>query len=158
VPGTATLGSSLIDDLVTTVDELRGELNADLGTRQYRVFTVRRTWDGGERGAGDFTEVETEITPQPLVEAFRRADRLEPSGLDEADVVKVSEVSLTYTEAELAGAGLTGSQEWVIRLKDAHGQGIRTRDFVLEGSPWPDRVKTLGWMMNLRRASDAEAV
>ena len=114
--------------------------------------------DGDDRGAGDFAEVETEFTPQPLVEAFRRVDRLEPCGLDEADVVRVSELSLTYTEAEIAGANLLGTQEWVIRLKDAYGQGIRTRDFVLEGSPWPDRVKTIGWTFNLRRASDAEAV
>lgn len=156
--GSADLGTNLLDELVHCVDSIRAEVAADVGTRQYRVFTVVRTWSGDERGDGTFSDVEEELTPPPMVEAFRRTDRLEPSGLDEADVVKVSLVSLTYTEAELAGGGLGKTQQWLVRLKDAHGQGIRTRDFVLEGSPWADRAKTLGWTFNLRRASDAEAV
>lgn len=147
----------LVDDLVATVDELRALPN-ELGIRQFRLYTVVRTWSGDEPGAGDFSEAETEIVPRPLVEAFRRTDRLEPCGLDEADVVKVSEVSLSYTEDEIAGAGLERNQQWLVRVKDGYGQGARTRDFVLEGSPWPDRLKTIGWTFNLRRASDAEAV
>ena len=157
MPGTATLGANLLDELVPDIDDIRGEIHPEVGVRQYRVFTVLRSWSGDDRGAGTFTEVESEITPQPLVESLRGTDRLMSAGLDEADVVRLKEISLMYTEAELAGADLEVNQEWVIRLKDAYGQAIRTRDFVLEGSPWPDRVKTIGWVVNLKRSSDAEA-
>lgn len=158
MPGTAVLGDNLIDDLIETIDELRAELPPDLGQRQYRVYTVLRTWQGDEVGAGVFAEVETELTPPPIVESLRGQDRLEPAGLDEADVIRLSEVSLSYTEAELAGAALERNQQWLIRLRDRHGQETRARDFVLAGSPWPDRLKTIGWIVNLRRASDAEVV
>jgi hypothetical protein len=159
MPGSALLDpQNLVDDLLSVIDDVRGDLHPALGVRQFRVFTVLRTWSGEERGDGTFNEVETELTPQPLVEAFKRVDRLEPSGLDEADVVRVSELSLTYTEAEITGPGRQRTEEWLIRIKDAYGQGIRVRDFVLEGSPWPDRTKTIGWTFNLQRASDAEAL
>lgn len=157
MPGSATLDPTvLVDDLLSVIDDIRGDLHPALGVRQFRLFTVLRTWSGEERGDGTFTEVETELTPQPLIEAFKRVDRLYPSGLDEADVVRVSELSLTYTEAQIAGGTLLGTQEWLIRIKDAYGQGIRARDYVLEGSPWPDRLKTIGWTFNLQRASDAQ--
>jgi hypothetical protein len=83
-----------------------------------------------------------------------------PGGLDEVDGMILREVSLSYTEAELAGQQADGSplaenQEWVIRLMDGYGQAIKTRDYVLEGSPVSDRLKDIGWRVVLRRASDA---
>jgi hypothetical protein len=47
----AILDTTLVDDLVPTIDELR-TLNDEFGTRQQRVFTVRRTWNGARRGEG----------------------------------------------------------------------------------------------------------
>lgn len=158
MPGSAEMGDTLLDELVECLDECRGEIHEELGDYQYRVFTVLRTWSGVSRGDGDFSEVETEIEPRPRVESFTRRDKLEPSGLDEADVVRVRMISLTYTEAELAGDDLAENQQWVIRLKDAYGQKIRERNFILEGSPWADRLKDLGWSMTLLRAPDAESV
>jgi hypothetical protein len=156
MPGTATLDPDvLVDDLMETIDELRGEIPVELGARQYRVFTVLRTWSGVERGDGTFADVETEITPRPLVQPRTRPDQMQPAGLDEVDGIVLREVSFSYTEAELAGSTRRANQEWLIRLKDGYGQAIRTRDYVLEGSPTPDRIKDIGWTVTLRRAPDA---
>jgi hypothetical protein len=161
MPGTATLDPDvLVDDLMETIDELRGEIPVELGARQYRVYTVLRTWTGVVRGDGSFSEVATEITPRPLVEPKSKPDQMTPGGLDEVDGMILREVSLSYTEAELAGQQADGSplaenQEWVIRLMDGYGQAIKTRDYVLEGSPVSDRLKDIGWRVVLRRASDA---
>lgn len=157
--GNATLEDTLLDELVPDIDAIRAEINPEVGIRQYRVFTVLRTWNGEERGApGGFEEVETELTPQPLVEAFADSmgGRLLAAGLDEAGIVRLREVSLTYTTAELAGAGIERHQEWLIRLKDAYGQGEPNRDFVVKGL-YPDRLKDIGWLVTLSRASDAES-
>lgn len=160
MPGTAVLGDSLLDaDLIECLDEVRACVDGCVGTRQYRVFTVLRTWNGDERGApGGFEEVETEITPRPLVEAFADSlgGRLLSAGLDEAGIVRLRKVSLTYTAAELDRKGLERNQEWLIRLKDAYGQGEPTRDFVIKGL-YPDRIKDIGWLVTLSRSSDAES-
>lgn len=159
MPGTAALDSDvLVDDLLGVIDDVRGDLHPALGVRQYRVYTVLRTWSGEERGAGTFAEVESELLPQPLVEAFvdSLGGRLLPSGLDEAGIVRLRELSLTYTRAEINGPAIAPNQEWVVRLRDAYGQGEPTRDFVVKGL-YPDRIKDIGWTVSLSRASDAEA-
>jgi hypothetical protein len=160
MPGSAVLGDNLIDsDLLDCLDEIRGEINPEIGLRQYRVYSVLRSWSGGERGAGTFTEVETELTPQPLVESFvdSMGGKLMSAGLDEAGLVRLREVSLTYTAAEIKGGTLEPHEQWLIRLKDAYGQGEPTRDFVVKGL-YPDRLKDIGWVVSLARASDAEAL
>lgn len=160
MPGSATLDSTvLVDDLLDVIDDVRGDLHPALGVRQYRVFTVLRTWSGEERGAGSFSEVETELLPQPLVEAFHESlgPRLVPAGLDDAGFIRLRELSLTYTAAEISGPPLDANQEWVIRLRDAYGQGEPQRDFVVKGT-YPDRLKDIGWTVSLSRASDAESV
>jgi hypothetical protein len=159
MPGSAVLDPDvLVDDLMETIDELRREIPVELGARQYRAYLVLRQWTGSERGEGSFTDAETEITPPPLVESLKGTDRLYSAGLDEADVVRLKEISFSYTEAELTGPELDRNQQWLVRLKDAYGQQIRTRDFVLQGSPWPDRIKDIGWTVNLVRAPDVVEV
>ena len=107
--GTATLGDNLIDDLVADVDELRGDLNADFGTRPFDFQTVLRTWLGssGMEGDGDFHDVVTTITPAPKVEQWDGYKWvLLAAGVHEDGTIRVSEVSLSYTWGELTGAGL----------------------------------------------------
>lgn len=159
MPGSASIDTAvLVDDLLGVIDDVRGDLHPALGVRQYRVFTVLRTWDGEERGAGIFTEVEDELLPQPLVEAFVDSlnDRLLAAGLDEAGYIRLRELSLTYTAAEIKGPVLAPNQEWLVRLRDAYGQGEPQRDFTVKGL-YPDRIKDIGWTVSLSRASDAEA-
>lgn len=158
MPGSAILGTNLVDSLIPgVVDGLRGDLHPLFGVRAFRVYTLRRTYPSGVIGGGIFTDVLTEITPQPLVKPWHLRYDLEPCGLNEAGYVSLSEVSLTYTEAELTGFGegiaLPHGVAWYIKITDAHGQGIEPRYFVIDKPCFPDRIKNIGWNMYLRKVN-----
>ncbi len=151
MPGSATIGTNLVDSLLGMVDELRGDLHTAMGVRQWRVFRVTKTWTGPRRGEGTASTVELEITPSPLVSQDLR-NQLTPQGLDEAGALYVSEVSLTYTEDELAPVA-TALQEILYVLRDAHGQSIQDRTFYLTAPPLPDRTDSIGWILKMARIS-----
>lgn len=149
MPGNATIGTNLVDSLLGMVDDLRGSLNPDMGVRQWRVFVVRRAWSNGRVGEEPYTDTLTELSPQPLVQSYDLYNKPSPAGIDESGTVLVSEVSLTYTESELrptAGAG----EEIMYLLRDAHGQGIADRYYVLAAPPKPDRTDSIGWILKLQ--------
>ncbi len=151
--GSAILGTNLVDSLVPdVVDGLRDDLHPAFGVRQFRVYTVRRTWSGGITGDGSYSDVETELTPQPLVKPYRTEYRLDRCGIDEAGLVVLREISLTYTEAELVGGPIAAGEEWLIKLIDAHGQSIADRYWVVARPPFPDRIKDIGWIVQLEKA------
>jgi hypothetical protein len=150
MPGTAVPGANLVDSLLDVVDDLRDGLHTSMGVRHWRVFVQRRAWDGGEVGEGVLTTTETEITPQPLVTTDLR-NELTPAGIREAGSVMLSEVSLTYTEAELTGNPAV-NEEWVYVLREAHGQLMEDRFYSLAAPPMPDRIETIGWILKLRPA------
>lgn len=156
MPGSATLGTNLVDELVgDVVDSLRDDLHTEFGVRAFRVYTVRRAWTGRRVGEGRKTDVVTEITPQPAVHRWDGFElELAQCGLDEIGEVRLSEVSLTYTYDELTGGALPDNVQWFIRLSEAHGQLNPDRYFVFTRPPYPDREKTLGWVLWLR-ASEA---
>jgi len=157
--GSATLDPDvLVDSLVTgLIDDLRGSLHPEFGVRAFSVYTVLRVWEAGYIGEGAYSETETELTPQPLVLPYHDnlGSELKICGIDETGTVALREISLSHTEAELIG-GITDEddREWFIRLKDAHGQEIQARDFVVRGAPYPDRIKDMGWSMRIERVSD----
>lgn len=154
MPGTAVLDPNvLVDDLVTDViDGLRGDLHPLFGIRAYRLFTILRTFPSGRVGDGAFTEIATELDPQPLVEVWDGMRfELKDCGLDELGIIRVREVSLTYTEAELIGPKpLAAGQQWFIRLNDAHGQLTSPKFFFHTRPPYVDRNRDMGWVMWLR--------
>lgn len=153
MPGSATLDPDvLVDSLVSDViDDIREELLPELGNRAFRVYTVVRTWSGGYIGEGEAADVETEITPRPFVHPFAGLTKeMEPCGLDDAGAAKVTEVSLSYTFAELlAGAAPAGAQH-LIKITEAHGQAQPVRYFVHAKPPYPDREDPAkGWHLVL---------
>lgn len=150
MPGSAVLGTDLVDSLVEVVDSLRGDLHPAMGVRHWRAFTVARSFASGEVDDGPFADVETEILPQPLVE-WDLVNRTEPAGLNESGDCTLTEISLTYTEAELVGAHLTDAQQFFWVLREGHGQAMRARYFTVKNPPHPDRVKTIGWVIKLYR-------
>ena len=172
MPGTAIMGDNLIDDLVADVDDLRGDLNADFGTRPFNFQTILRTWlgDSGMTGDGDFRDVVTTVTPAPRVERWDGYKWvLLAGGVHEDGEVRVSEISLSYTYGELTGkglgAGLNGNleknQQFFYRLVDAHGQGQEERILRPNRPPFVDREKTIGWVLwlmdeNLPRTAGVE--
>jgi len=155
MPGSATLGSNLVDSLLSVVDDLRGSLHPAMGVRQWRVFVRLRTWSGGRVGAGSPTDVDTELLPQPLVESDDRYLAVESGGLDEMGSIMLSEISLTYTEDELDGGSNVAGREVLYVLSDAlGGQALSDRLYQLMEPPKPDRVKTIGWVVKLRRSTE----
>ncbi len=147
----------LLDDLVGLADELRQDLAVGFGLRQFRVYLVRRTWDNGLVGEGEYTEGRTELVPRPVVVPYAPGmeHKMDPAGMDEQGVVWLKEVSLTYTEAELTGGhqphdDLEG-QELFYELVDGNGQELEARRFILDAPPFPDREKDIGWVVKLRR-------
>ena len=157
MPGSATLDpDQLVDGLVPDIDDLRG-LADEFGTRQFRLYAVTRTWDGGEVGEGassDATPVE--LTPPPKVDPFLELGyRLQPCGIDEAGIVRLSEVSLSYNLQDLVGyppgGALDDGVERVFLLRENYGQAQPDRVFYLDRSPAPDRDKTIGWVLWLRK-------
>lgn len=156
--GSAILGDNLVDDLIPDViDGIRADLHPTLGVRQFRVFTVVRTYTGSVIGEGDFTEVETELVPQPLVQPYKTRLQLEDCGIDEAGFIVLREISLTYTEAEVSGPPSDpDTEDFLIKITDAHGQAIPDTFWHLVARPYPDRLKDMGWTMKLEPASTPE--
>lgn len=155
--GSATLDPDvIIDDLVTDViDGLRSELHPLFGVRAYRVFTVVRKWSGGVVGRGTSTDTEVELTPQPLVHPFTNIRReQEPCGYDTAGGIKVTEVSLTYTQAELLACEAPEGSQHLIKVVEAHGQAQGVKYFVHAKAPYPDRLDTMGWILYLELEED----
>lgn len=155
--GNANLGTNLIDQLVPVVDELR-ELQETLGLRQHRVYIVSRQWSNGRVGDGEATDTEVEILPRPLVLNWkaRVSDlkyELEPCGLDEMGMAFIKEVSLTYTEADLVGEYIEGTEVFV-KIEEGEGQATNTRYFTHFKPPFPDRYSeatgALGWHLYLK--------
>lgn len=157
MPGTATLDSDvLVDDLLTdVVDGLRAELHPAFGVRAFRVFTVARAWSGGQVGRGDPTDTVVELDPQPLVHSFAGLMRTqEPCGFDIAGAVKLTEVSLTYTQAELLACEAPAGTEYLIRIDEAHGQAQASKYFTHAKPPYPDRIQDIGWVLWLELVED----
>lgn len=157
--GAATLDNEvLVDSLVTDViDGLREELHPQFGVRAYRVYRVIRTWTGDIAGEGTFTDAGHELRPQPLVSVWDGLRFVQAvCGLEELGEVKVTELSLTYTEAQITGKPLTVSQECFIAIGEAHGQAQPIHLFTHARPPFVDRTKDMGWSLMLRRVQSGE--
>jgi len=154
--GTATLDPTvLVDDLVTDViDGLRAELHPAFGVRAFRVYTVVRTWSGLEVGLGDPTDEEVELVPSPLVHPFVFQREQEPCGFDIAGMVKITEVSLTYTQAELLACEAPEGVQYFIKIVEGQGQEQAAKYFGHSKAPYPDRVKDMGWILWLEAIED----
>lgn len=157
MPG-STFDSSLVDDLVPTVDSLRSELLPAFGVRAHRVYLVRRQWSGAKRSVGTVSVLsEVEMLPPPLIKdgAPRTSEQryeLKSHGRDEEGEVEASEISLTYTEAELTGGVIPAREEFFWKVVDAHGQAQSTRYYVPAAPPRVDREESIGWTVILKRA------
>lgn len=153
--GSATLDpSKLLDSLIPVTDSLRTDLHASFAVRAYRIFTVHRTWSGREVGEGITSDIIKEIAdPVPLVHVWGGLRyTLEPCGLDEVGQIKLTEWSLTHTEAEVIGDSDTmgDNQEWLIRLDEGHGQEGKSKYFLHAKPPYKDRVDEISWICWLR--------
>lgn len=127
----------LADDLVGVADLVRGTVHEALGTRPYVVDLVTITWSGTRPGDGTASVAVEAVSPAPRVPQYVR-DEMRPGGRDEEGTIEVTEISGTYSEAELykpPGAVLVRNVEFFWRVTDAHGQGARPRWYVPAAPP-----------------------
>ena len=130
MPGTAVLGSGVIDSLVVGLDQVRSALETAIGNRPWRVYRVIRTWTGPRKGAGTKADAEVEITPRPVVDVKAIRRDLKTAGGQDEGHASLREVSLTYTDRDASGGvvgflrpTLTAMQEVYYRCDDASGRG-----------------------------------
>ena len=152
--GSATLGSSLVDGLVPVVDEAKA-LFAEFGARQFRTFLMRSLWSGGFEGIGAKSVTQKlELLPVPDVELGDKHE-LSEGGTWEVGGAKVSDVSLTYTEADLGfPATATPGESFKYLVVDGTGQGIHTRIYIPGDHPESHRADekdAAGWILKLVR-------
>jgi hypothetical protein len=148
--GTATLADNLVDDLVPLVDELRADLYADFGVRQFSTSVVRKVWSGAEVGSGSVKVTRLQyLTPPPDV-VLEDTHSLTPGGLQATGTATLHEVSLSYTQNQLLGEPLAYNEEHQFLVVDALGQGIARRLFIPQDHPMTDRTDGIGWDVKIR--------
>lgn len=105
---------ALRDELVDLVDEVRDEvIDTEVGLRLHTVQTRRRTWSGGEPGAGSSSDSVTTLEPTPKVKSVSpRLMAAAPGTYREGDLL-VRAVSATYTADDLTGGDLAAGEEFV---------------------------------------------
>lgn len=152
--GTATMGSNLVDELAVVADSLRDELHVDMGVRQFCCFLVKAIWSGGKVGLGSKRlSYIKELIPSPKVVLTDRHDLTE-GGIQETGTAKLTEISLTYTQAQLLGEPMAAGEEFFYLLTDRLGQGNSRRTFIPQDHPFPDREKNIGWEVKVRRVDN----
>lgn len=162
MPGSATLDPNVFaDSLISVVDDIRRDIKEGMGFRQFYVDLVTVTHVPREAGGPrNSVSVLTRLDPLPFVEPYEEQRNapmkrvMQPCGIDETDKVKVTQVSLTYTEAELTGKDLPKGTEFYWRLTDAQGQSTCERFFTIDRPPYPSRNCCPGWLIVLRRAAE----
>ena len=146
----------LVDSLVPDViDGLRDSLQPAFGIRAYRAYRVIRTWSGKVAGEGTPSDVTHELRPYPKVMVWNeRHYEQATAGVRDLGEVRLSEISLTYTEQQLRPK-VGKNVEVYIGLIDANGQGTAGRLFGHTQPPFVDREQSMGWMVYLRVADGA---
>ena len=149
--GASTMGTNLVDELAVVADSLRDELHADMGVRQFRCYIAKAKWSGGKVGVGSkrITYV-TEIVPSPRV-VLDDQHSLTQGGVQETGTATLTEISLTYSQAQLLGEPMAAGDEFFYLLTDRLGQGLSRRVFIPQDHPWTDREQDIGWMVKVRR-------
>jgi hypothetical protein len=152
--GSAVINTAILgDSLISIADDIR-QIGSDLGVRQFRVYLVTSTPALPTYSLNPPTLTLSEITPPPLVKPYRMTFKKEPCGLDEAEFVDLEQVSLSYTEAQLSGTDLAMGAGFYYKITDNYGQGVFVRYFTLAKPAYPDRIKTFGWCVTLKKAAD----
>ncbi len=158
----ASLASTLVRKLVPTVDKLR-DLATKFGIRPYIVRMVRTRWTGGRRGSGqEYVVQNVSILPTPKVSDLTGLSlNVESIGAVEVGSLRLSGISMEYTEYQLSGKDADGNPPgedeqvyWEIYLPAPDGSfanGIRRR-FVPRSAPWM-RAGSVGWQVMLERAA-----
>lgn len=149
---------TLIGNLIDTIDSVRACVYPFADVMPYDVYLVKRKWNGNRRGDGPYTVTQNLLLSPPCM--VRMLDNvhydLGPAGREEEGEIRLEEVSLSYTEAELTGGQLEPNEEFYYKLVGRNPTlGITPRYYVPTRPPVADTIKTMGWVIHLRRAEIA---
>jgi hypothetical protein len=156
------LRSTLVQRLVPTVDRVR-DLATKFGIRPYEIHVVRTRWSGGQRGSGQEVVVQdVALLPTPKISDLTGLNlRIESIGSIEAGSLRVSRISMTFTEDQLSGRDADGNppgddEQVYYEVYLPGGDGTlangKRRRFALASAPWlkPGGVH---WQVILERAA-----
>lgn len=146
---------SFTDKLSASMDKIRRSVHGSLKTRAYRVVVVTRVWSDGAIGEGTSSVTRLELDPRPLCSRVAR-DRMGPGGREAAGDIILTEVSLSYSAADLQPATPPGT-EVNYQIIDDSGQQQPDQWFVIDGDPIPRRGDRRGdnsdWRVHLHEVA-----
>ena len=145
--------STVVDRLVTPIDNIRSKLAEQIGHRPWTVRLVWTEWSGGSRGQGTESIAST-LTLDPPPNLRGQADReLTLTGLQEQGTLDVSEVSLALSAEQLTGGTLGVQQDFYWEIDFGDGTWRR---YVVASQPMKDIEGSFGWRLTLRRCEGCQ--
>ena len=142
----------LTDTLGEVADMMR-TLQANLGMRKYRVFSILSQWSGGELYVGkESIAEEIEFTPTPFIDLRTLYTAMTEAGQQEEGEIVLKEISYGFTEEQvralcLMDRELQPGQQTYIEVRHTDPEARRRR-FTVRGVPWQD-ADTLEWIVSL---------
>lgn len=157
------IANRLVPALTGVADTIRN-IATCLGARPYQVALIWTQWSEGERFGGTEQVLKREfLLPTPFVEDINpvRQD-LQPIGIVEDGVVRVTQISPRYTEDYLMGRDAEGrpipsdiSFFWEIAIPRPNNSGVRRR-FTPKSAP-ALFATDFEWRIDLLRAQQDRA-
>jgi hypothetical protein len=155
---------SLLHRLGSRVDRIR-QFSTKFGNRPYRVFLVWTKYSGSERGEGTESEYKRiELLPTPKTMSMDHLT-LNPMlvGVAPQGIVKLEEVSTTYTEDQLTGRNVPVTHADHVPeaydffyeiVEDGRGDPLPVRTMYRIYSPPVRRPGKVDWLILLERMSE----
>lgn len=141
---------NLIDKLITKVDSLRQKAADKFGLPPFNMYRVIRTYTSGIIGDGAFTDVETLLSPPPMIK-FTGGDVLERGGRQDDRSMTATEVSLSYPENWLQGEPKAAGVQVFYKLIERNSTTFAdTTYWVLSAIPEAHRDE-IGWILRFTR-------
>lgn len=145
---------TLVEQMGSIVDDAR-QIETDIGTRPYRMWSVVYEWSGGEIGRGEPQVIfEQEFLPTPRITMQTVNENIQSAGYVERGTITVTEISPRYTEDQInwlfrQGAPLSPGQQAFIEISmDGRDGRSDRRRFTVSGVPVRD-AENFEWRATL---------
>ncbi len=141
------------------IDVVR-DIYTRIGARAYTTKLVKTRWSDGNRGDGVEEVIEEKvILPTPKITSLVDLDALVTGvGVNELGGIKLSQISMCFTEDELAGrqsdgAALPTDQNFYYEIEFFSNGARILRRFTVDGVPSLEPLK-FQWTVKLKRADE----
>lgn len=152
--------SSFADEMAKIRAEVNG-IETELGSRPYRVYSVRLLWSGGQVGHGEIRRtLIREYLPRPKVD-FRTRREFTPMGFVERGGVTLSEISAQLSPRQVTDLFADdhplepGEEAFIeIALDARYGEEAERRRFVPDAPP---ERRPYDWRLTLKQQAGQRA-